>query len=233
MAWPRYADIISGVVEVAGSVSRLGTRERALVRALRRGDEAAFVEVIQRYHPAMLRTARRYVGDDTVAEEIVGDVWLALVEGIHGFEGRASLKTWLFRILVNTAATRLGREVRTTPFSAVLATGADTDAPVGNVDRLVARHRDSDSVHIWACASRSCPTERLLAAETAEVVARAISQLPKTQAQVMRLFMAGWTAREVCSRLGVSDANQRVLLHRARSGVRAALEHHLGSATAS
>ena len=202
--------------------------ERVLVSALRRGDESAFVVLVQRYGPTLQRVARTFVRDAAVAEEVVQETWLAVLDGIDGFEGRSSLKTWIFQILSNRAKTRAVRERRSAPFSALVADAEDDEAAV-DADRFRGEgHRWAGH---WAAAPsdwRHLPEERLLGRETLARVQEAIATLPSRQADVLVLRdVAGWDPGEVCDALGISDGNQRILLHRARSKVRAALEHYL------
>lgn len=197
------------------------TDERELIDALRRRDQAAFEQLVDRYTTALLRLARTFVDTQAVAEEVVQETWLGVLQGIDHFEARSSFKTWLFRILVNRARTRREREGRTTPLS---------DAPAVDPTRFHDADHDrwprcwSDPPTSWG----ESPEERLLARETREVIERAIAALPTAQRQVITLRdIQGLSAAEVCTVLAVSDANQRVLLHRARSRVRTALEAHL------
>ena len=199
--------------------------ERELVAALRAGDEAAFRALIEMYHPMLVRVARAYVPTQAAAEEVAQDTWLAVLEGIDRFQERSSLKTWLFRILTNKAKTRGDARA---PLAAVL--GARGRRLVGRPGPLPRpEHRWPGH---WAAAPQGFPEERLLAAETREVVERAIEALPPTQRAVISLRdIEGWSADEVCNALTLSETNQRVLLHRARSAVRAALERYLEEST--
>ncbi|HEX4363572.1 MAG TPA: sigma-70 family RNA polymerase sigma factor [Solirubrobacteraceae bacterium] len=199
--------------------------ERALVAALRRGDETAFVTLVERYGASLVRLARTFVRDRAVAEEVVQETWLAVLNGIDRFEGRSSLRTWIFQILSNRAKTRAVRERRSAPFSSLASDGED-DAAAVDADRF------RDESHRWAghwAAAPSdwshLPEERLLGQETLARVREAIERLPSRQADVIVLRdVEGWPPDEVCAALGISDGNQRILLHRARSKVRAALE---------
>lgn len=207
--------------------------ERMLVAALRRGDEAAFVELVRLYGASLLRLARTFVRDAAVAEEVVQETWLAVLNGIDRFEGRSSLKTWIFQILSNRAKTRAVRERRSAPFSALAADGDDDEAAV-DADRFRGDgHRWAGH---WAAAPSDwshLPEERLLGQETLERVNSAIEMLPPRQADVIVLRdVEGWSPEEVCAALGITDGNQRILLHRARSKVRAALEQYLQEGTA-
>jgi RNA polymerase sigma-70 factor, ECF subfamily len=202
--------------------------EASLVRALRAGDERAFAELIDRLGPALLRLARFYVRDRAVAEEVVQETWLSVLEGIERFEGRSSLKTWVFRILANRAKTRAGREARTVPMSA-LAGAAPDDEPSVEPERF--RSPDDRWAGHWASPPVSwsaLPENRLLSKETIDCIRSLIAALPPAQREVIALRdVEGWPSDEVCALLGLSEGNQRVLLHRARSKVRAGLERYL------
>jgi RNA polymerase sigma-70 factor, ECF subfamily len=214
---PKAAQPAAGVDDV----------DAALVERLRAGDEDAFAELIDRYGASMLRVARIYVRDLAVAEEVVQETLLAVYRGIERFEGRSSFRTWLFRILSNRAKTRGERERRSVPFSAVSGAAGSTDEEVGlDPDRfLPADHPRQPNG--WAVPPRNWPHERAEERETIAVITEAIGMLPESQREVIRLRdVEGWSADEVARALDLSDVNQRVLLHRARSKVRAALERH-------
>jgi RNA polymerase sigma-70 factor, ECF subfamily len=204
--------------------------ERLLVAALCRGDEAAFEELLDRYHASMIRLALHYVRGHAEAEEVAQETWMAVLQGIQRFEGRSSLKTWIFRILVNRAKTRGVREGRTIPMSALENPDLDGTEPAVNPDRFLAADHPQWPGH-WASAPQSWetnPEASALAHETRACIEAAIATLPPSQQMIITLRdVEGWTAEEVCESLGLTDANQRVLLHRARSKVRAALEQHL------
>jgi RNA polymerase sigma-70 factor, ECF subfamily len=202
-------------------------RDEALVERLRAGDEAAFAELLDTYGASMLRVARLYVRDRAVAEEVVQETWLAVYNGIERFEGRSSFRTWLFRILTNRAKTRGERERRSVPFSSLSADPGTSDEELGfDPDRfLPADHRRYPNK--WALPPRNWPEQRAEERETLMVITEAIAMLPDGQREVIRLRdVEGWSAEEVAEALGLTDVNQRVLLHRARSKVRAALERH-------
>jgi RNA polymerase sigma-70 factor (ECF subfamily) len=185
-----------------------------LLAGLRAGDEAAFVELVRRYSPALLRVARAYVPSPSIAEEVVQETWLGVVRGIDRFEGRASFKTWLFRIAVNRARTRGAREPRTLPL------GDWDGGPSVDPDRFLPADHPKWPRH-WALE----PSEIVETAETVAHVRDAIERLPAMQRAVITLRdVHGWDGAEVCDALELSDGNQRVLLHRARSRVRADLE---------
>jgi RNA polymerase sigma-70 factor, ECF subfamily len=208
--------------------------EAALVAALRRGDEAAFVRLVEALHGSMLRLAMIHVGDRATAEEVVQDAWLGVLRQLDRFEGRSSLKTWILRITSNRAKTRAIRERRTLPFSALPGGDQDADEPVVDLDRfLPAGHRWAGH-WAWPPASwRDVPEDRLLSRETMTEVERAVDRLPPAQRAVLVLRdVEGLTAAEACRLLELSEGNQRVLLHRARSKVRAALERHLDADSA-
>lgn len=199
-----------------------------LVRALRAGDETAFMMLVDRYQPAMLRVAMMYVPTRAVAEDVVQEAWLGVLKGLDGFQGRSSLRTWIFRILVNTAKTRGQRERRSIPFSSLWS-------PEPGEEPAVEPERFRPPGDRWPGGWLSppadwadVPEERLLSKETLARVQEAIDTLPPNQREVIRLRdVMGWTSREVVQALDISETNQRVLLHRARSKVRRALEGYL------
>lgn len=208
--------------------------EQALVAVLQRGDEAAFMELVQRHHALMVRVARGYVRSQAVAEEVAQETWLGVLNGIGTFESRATLKTWIFRILVNRAKTRAEREGRTVPFSAF---ERDDEAGESAVDPS----RFLDASHPrwpghWAAPPQrwdELPEGCLLGRETLALAREAIDALPARQREVILLRdVSGWTPEDVCDALEISDGNQRILLHRARSRVRTALEVHLAAEAA-
>jgi RNA polymerase sigma-70 factor (ECF subfamily) len=205
-------------------------REQELLEALRAGDEAAFAALVDRYHASLVRLARMYVRERTLAEEVAQETWLAVLGGIERFEGRSSLKTWLFRILTNRAKTRGERESRSMPFSALANAELDADEPALDPDRF--RPHDApqwpggwkDFPRPW----EGDPEERLLAGEARRLILDTIAELPPAQRAVITLRdIEGFGSEDVCNVLEVSDTNQRVLLHRARSRVRRALERYL------
>jgi RNA polymerase sigma-70 factor (ECF subfamily) len=197
-----------------------------LVAALRAGDEATFTRLVREWYPSLLRVAQIFVPSRAVAEEVVQETWLRVLGALDRFEGRSSLKTWVFRILVNTAKTRAQREGRVLPFSALQSPGRVPEAAV-DPDRFRPEDDDRYPGH-WLAPPRELPEERLLAAETRELITAAIDALPATQAAVIRLRdVDGWSSEEVRNALDISDVNQRVLLHRARAKVRQALEDYL------
>lgn len=191
-----------------------------LVERLRAGDESAFADLVRTYHSSLLRVARLFVPTAAVAEDVVAETWLGVVKGINRFEGRSSLKTWIFRILTNTAKTRGQRESRSVPFSSL------EDAE-GTFEPAVESGRFTPVGH-WADPPRAWPEERLISRETLDVIQDAIESLPPAQRAVISLRdVEGWDAEEVRNALELSETNQRVLLHRARAKVRRALDGYL------
>ena len=206
--------------------------DRRLVAALRAGDEAAFMALVDELGPSMLRLARQFTPSRAVAEEVVQETWLAVLNGLDRFEGRSSLKTWILRILVNRAKTRGTRERRTVPFAALAA--AETDGDFAAVEPE--RFNPADSARApggWAAPLPRWETLPERAAESRETLAAAraaIDELPEMQRTVILLRdVEGWDGPQVSNALDISETNQRVLLHRARSKVRAALERHFAA----
>ena len=214
-----------------GYSRRVDTAVRAedaqVVEALRAGDEAAFESLVREYSPSLLRVARIYVPSRAVAEEVVQETWIGVLNGIDRFESRSSLKTWIFRILTNIAKTRGQREGRTLPLSALQRPDLVHEAAV-EADRFRSPEDPRWPGH-WATPPQPWgPEERLLGAETQQVIEQAVEHLPGSQRAVISLRdIEGWSSEEVCNALGLTETNQRVLLHRARAKVRRALEDYL------
>ena len=207
-----------------------GSGEAQLLEALRAGDEAAFAQLVREYQPSLVRVARIYVSTQAAAEEVAAETWLAVLNGLDRFEGRSSLKTWIFRILTNIAKTRAQRDGRTLPFSALQDPGRVPEAAL-DADRFLDPEHPRWPGH-WAVRPEPWPEDALVAAETQAVVAEAIEALPPVQRAVISLRdVEGWSSEEVRNALELSETNQRVLLHRARSKVRRALESYLGEDT--
>jgi RNA polymerase sigma-70 factor (ECF subfamily) len=216
------------VTSAFGYGRRVSTLEEAnLVAGLRARDEHAFMMLVDLYSASLLRLAQMFVRDRATAEEVVQETWLGVLRGIDRFEGRSSLKTWLYRILTNTAKTRGVRESRSLPFSAL---GGDEEGPTVDPDRFQGpegRHPGHWSA-FPASWDTAAPEERLLGHETQDVIRRAIEALPESQRIVISLRdVEGWSSEEVRNVLDLSETNQRVLLHRARAKVRRALEEYL------
>ncbi|GAO01418.1 RNA polymerase sigma factor [Anaeromyxobacter sp. PSR-1] len=199
--------------------------DAALLERMRQGDRAAFAAVVDRHAGSLLRVARSLLRDAAAAEEVVQETWIALLTGLAGFEGRASVRTWLFRVLVNKARTRFHRDGRTVPFSAL----GDEDggaSPSADAERFA-------SGGGWAIApgrwTETDPEQLALGAETRAAIEAAIRELPDAQRAVLTLRdVEGLETEEICHLLGVTVTNQRVLLHRARVRIREALAARLG-----
>jgi RNA polymerase sigma-70 factor (ECF subfamily) len=206
-----------------------GDDER-LVAAVRGGDADALATLVDRHSSAMVRVAMAYVPTRAAAEETVQETWMAVLRGIDGFEGRSSLKTWIFRILTNLAMRAGPRERRSVPFSA-LAGADDSSEPTVDADRFLPADHQHFGGH-WLVMPTAWPTpeEGLLAGETRELIAAAITALPAAQRTVIALRdVEGWSSEEVCEALEISAGHQRVLLHRARARVRQAIEDYHGA----
>jgi RNA polymerase sigma-70 factor (ECF subfamily) len=207
--------------------------DTAVVAALRAGDEDAFAWLLDRFDAPLRRFARSFVSSTATADEVVQDTWLAVIEGIDRFEQRSSLKTWIYRILMNKARTRGVRDKRSIVFSAI---ALDTDGlgPTFPPDRFLPPGHPKWPGH-WATeplAWESLPHQELETRETLERVRAAIAGLPPAHRLVITLRdLDGCSSAEVCALLDLSPANQRVVLHRARAKVRAALEDYFAAVT--
>jgi RNA polymerase sigma-70 factor, ECF subfamily len=205
--------------------------EAALLAALRRGDEDAFCAIVDAHGAAMHRVALTFVRSRAVADEVVQEAWLGALRGLDRFEGRSTLRTWLFRIVANIARTHALREARTVPFSSLELT---REAASENEAALPANRFQGPGGRHPSCwisfpiPWSTEPDSALLSAETRKLIGDTITGLPDGQRIVITLRdVEGWDSAEVCSVLELSETNQRVLLHRARSKVRAALERYL------
>ncbi len=212
----------------AGAVDVASAEEIRLVEALRRGDEEVFVSLVRQYGTLMRRVASFYVKDAAVVDEVVQETWLGVVTGIERFEGRSSFKTWLFRVLANVARNRAVKESRSVPFSSLAGNELDAEEPAVDADRFLPA--DDRWAGHWASAPRrfdEMPEASLESGETLRVARLAIEALPEVQRVVITMRdLVGFTPEEVCEALEISDGNQRVMLHRARTHVRKALERH-------
>jgi RNA polymerase sigma-70 factor, ECF subfamily len=205
--------------------------DHLLVERLRAGDEEAFMDLVVSWSPSMLRVARMYVPSQAVAEDVVQETWLGVLNGIDRFEGRSSLRTWVFSILVNRARTRGERERRTVPFAALAREESADGFTAVDADRFVG---SGSEIGAWAAPPVRWWEEPERALDSAEAVARIqseIDKLPEMQRLVITMRdVDGLSSEEVRSALEISETNQRVLLHRARAKVRAALEDYYSDA---
>ena len=197
-----------------------------LIAALRAGEEQAFVQLVDTYGASLMRIARLYVRDRAVVQEVVQETWMGVMRGIEGFEERSSLRTWLYRILTNRAKTRAVRERRSVPFSAL---SDEVNARERSVPADRFQGPDAAWPGHWDWATRPTPwrtpLEAVLTAEKRSVIEQAIQELSPMQRQVVALRdIEGWSAREVCEALELSEIHQRVLLHRGRTRVREAIQ---------
>lgn len=203
------------------------TDETALIAALRARDEVAFAALVDLHTPSMLRVARGYVPSAAIAEEVVQETWLALLTGVDAFEGRSSLRTWLFAVLINVAKRRGVRERRDADAAVAAFTG-------GTVDPARFRAAGEEWSGHWREGEEPSPFPETpegsaLASELLAVARTALDALPERQRVVVTLRdMLGFDSAEVCDLLDISVANQRVLLHRGRAAVRSLLENYLG-----
>jgi RNA polymerase sigma-70 factor (ECF subfamily) len=205
--------------------------EELLIERLRRGDEAAFSDMVSQYQNTLLRVALTYVSNRAVAEEVVQETWLGMLRGLESFEGRCTLKTWMFQILVNRAITRSQREARSVPFSALGGANSGGNDPVVDPSRFAGP--DAEYPDHWTSAPREwdqTPEQLLLSGECRAHIERAVEDLPPLQSRVITLRdIQGWNNEEICNALGISESNCRVLLHRARTRVRQVMEDYLGA----
>jgi RNA polymerase sigma-70 factor (ECF subfamily) len=199
-----------------------------VVEALRRGDHDAYAVLVDELTPALLRLAMAHVPSRAVAEEVVQDTWIGVIKGIDRFEGRSALRTWIFGILLNIARTRGKREKRTLPMSFFQRRAEEGSGPVVDPDRF---HGGAGELRgAWASppAEWQEPERKLATDEARQVMLEAIAGLPPRQRDVIVLRdVQGYTAEDARNALDISETNQRVLLHRARSKVRAALEENI------
>lgn len=199
--------------------------DAALVTRLGVGDEEAFAVLVSRYHGSLIRFAMSFVSERSAAEEVVQETWLGVIRGLSSFEGRSSLKTWIFRILANRAKTRGKREARSIPFSSLKDPQSESDyEPAVDPSRFTSRGSWADPPQRWTNAA---PEELLQRQETMDLIHRAIGELPPNQRAVVTLHdVEGVEPEEICNILEISETNQRVLLHRGRSRLRLSLEQH-------
>ena len=190
--------------------------EEDLVARLRAGDEAAFTKVVSEHHKALVRLARTFVGSEAAAEEVTQETWVALLDGIDGFEERSSLKTWLFRVLVNRARTRAKKQGREVPFDL-------EDEPHPDEARF-------SSAGFWAAGPKPWSETDIDHKRVLAIVRREVDNLPEAQrAVVIMRDIEGLDAKEVCNVLAIQETHQRVLLHRGRAKLRSLIEKELGT----
>lgn len=200
----------------------------ARLAALRSGDEAAFRELVDAWSPAMLRLAASFVSSYAAAQDVVQDAWIGVLRGLDGFEGRSSLRSWVFTIVANRARTHGAREARTVPASQL----GPQDVAGPTVDPSRFQGPDGEYPNHWSTAGApqrwdTHPEDRALSGEALAVIEEALERLPARQRQVITLRdVHGVPSEEVCEILQISPENQRVLLHRARASVRTALEEY-------
>ncbi len=196
--------------------------EQDLIQRILAGEEAAFVQLVNQYNGSMLRLSMSFVSSQAVASEVVQEAWLGVLSGLAKFEGRSTLKTWIFRILTNRAKTRGVREGRTVPFSAL---AREDDGQPLEPERFTSRGRWATPPAPWGVTS---PEALLEQKQAMAALVEAVEQLPPNQRAVVTLRdLDGWESPDVCNALDISETNQRVLLHRGRTRVRVALEKHL------
>jgi len=216
---------MTAIVQTAASAD-----DQRLVESLRAGDESAFEMLIDRYHNPLLRLAMFYVPSRAVAEDVVQETWLGVLQGLARFEGRSSLKTWIFRILTNRARTRGQREGRSVVFSDLAVAEAGSSELSVDADQFWPADHPAWA-NLWVSYPRNwneLPEDRLLSRETLDRVQAAIAALPPSQREVIGLRdVEGWSSEEVCNVLEITETNQRVLLHRARAKVRRDVEQYL------
>jgi RNA polymerase sigma-70 factor (ECF subfamily) len=210
--------------ETAGG-ARASAEDLALVQRLLAGDGAAFASLVDCYHARLLRLAMTFVSDRSAAEEVVQDTWLGVINGLAAFEGRSALKTWIFRILTNRAKTRGVREAHSMPFSS-LGNPNNEDEPAVDPSRFLPNGMWADPPRRW---DDETPEKLLIRQDAMRRIEEELAKLPPNQRAVLTLRdVEGLDSDEVCSILEISETNQRVLLHRARSKIRHALEEYLG-----
>ena len=203
--------------------------EIQLLNLLRQRDEMAFTQLVEQFHTSLMRLARLFVQEVTVAEELAQEIWLAVLQGLDGFEGRSNLKTWIFTILTNKAKTRSRRENRSLVFSDL---EESSDSATVNPDRFNDPSAEKWANH-WIVGAEptswaGIPEAVILSDETLDLIRQPIDELPESQRAVITLRdVEELSSQEICNILGISETNQRVLLHRARAKVRQALEDYL------
>lgn len=206
--------------------------DAVLLGKLRAGHDATFCELVRAWSPSMHRVARRHVPSDAVAEDVVQETWVAVLRGIDRFEGRSSLRTWVFRILINQAKTRGAAERRTVPFSCAFPDDDDEVSELTSAPRTAAPDGESEWPRRWVRPAARWeldgPEAAVLAQETRVRLRAALDTLPPRQRQVVSLRdVQGFTGADVARELDLTEGNQRVLLHRGRGTLRAAIDEYL------
>ena len=205
--------------------------DTAIVQAINNGNEAAFLHLFEQYHASLVRLARIYVTDAAIAEEVVQETWIGVLKGLRRFEGRSSLKTWIFSIMVNRAKTYAQREGRYISFSSDFDADDEPFEPAVAPDRFTPTDAPTYPNH-WISIPRrwdEVPESSALSGEMLTRLTQAIDALPMRQREVITLHdIDQISSQDICNVLGISETNQRVLLHRARAHVRQALELYLG-----
>jgi RNA polymerase sigma-70 factor, ECF subfamily len=216
-------------VEVPAAHPQASKADAAVIAALRGGDEEAFTRLVDQHDAALRRIARLYVSSPAVADEVVQETWLAVIQGIWAFQGRSSLKTWILRILINRAKTRALREGRTVPFADAGVIQTAGSAPWGSSgdarDPDFSGRSDPEGGRGASLLDpRPSPEARLLTREARAHLRAAIDSLPANQRMVITMRdLEGYSSQEVCNALGLTETNQRVILHRARATVRGSM----------
>jgi RNA polymerase sigma-70 factor (ECF subfamily) len=211
--------------QVTAQQTAVEVDEPELVTRLRSGDEAAFARLVDEWSPVMLHVARRYVADRQAAEDVVQDAWLGVITGLARFEGRSSLRSWTFSILINRAKTRRTRDQRVT----VSATLTSPEPDLSTVDPARFQGADGRYPGHWTSVGAPRPWEEpeghVVEREIGELIDQALDELPERQRLVVQMRdLHGMSSDEACAALCLTQQNQRVLLHRGRAALRAALE---------
>ena len=231
LSYPTESEHVESEVTISVRRTFASREDAALVDRLRSRDESAFLEVVQRHHGALVRMAQSFVNSRAVAEEVAQETWVSVLQGIDRFEGRSSLKTWIFQILINRSKTRGVREARSINFSGMNEVNPESGYVSVEPSRF---HSSDDPQHPGGWASQPqqwdmTPEQLLLSQECRSFIEQAIASLPELQKEVITLRdVQGWDNEEICVLLGITEANCRVVLHRARSRMRQALESYFG-----
>ncbi|HSE60423.1 MAG TPA: sigma-70 family RNA polymerase sigma factor [Nitrospiraceae bacterium] len=211
------------------AASPLSPGEQELVLALAAGEEGAFAQLVYQYQKPLFRQALAYVSSEAVAEEVVQETWLAVMDGIKRFEGRSSFKTWLYQILIHKAKSAGVKESRQIPFSAMADRDDESDGMPPEAQGREAVAREAGGSWTVGVADEDTPEDQMLAEECRREITRAVRALPPAQRRVMELYhFEELTSEEVCRRLKISESNKHVLLHRGRNQVKKAVDGYFG-----